>query len=91
MSELMQNSYNEMSKEDKEILFEKIKEPLNEYDAKIQEDTNKTIIHKISIVKNKIQYVAKGSVPGRLPNQFSMDEKGDRFRVATTTEYYIQH
>jgi uncharacterized secreted protein with C-terminal beta-propeller domain len=32
-----------------------------------------------------------GSVPGRLLNQFSMDQSGDRFRVATTTEYYTQY
>ena len=91
ISELMQKSYNQMDKNDKEELFEKIREDLNEYDAKIQEDTRKTIIHKISIDEDKIEYVAKGSVPGRLLNQFSMDENGDRFRVATTTEYYIQH
>ena len=91
ISELMQKSYNQMDKNDKERLFEKIREALNEYDAKIQEDTRKTIIHKISIDEDKIEYVAKGSVPGRLLNQFSMDENGDRFRVATTTEYYIQH
>jgi len=91
ISELMQKSYNEMSKDAKEKLFDKIREALNEYDAKIQEETRKTIIHKISIDEDKIEYVAKGSVPGRLLNQFSMDERGDRFRVATTTEYYIQH
>lgn len=91
ISELMQNSYNEMDKADKEELFEKIREALNEYDAKIQEENRKTIIHKISIDEDKIEYVAKGVVPGRLLNQFSMDESGDRFRVATTIEYYIQH
>ncbi|RMW33787.1 MAG: copper amine oxidase, partial [Nitrosopumilus sp.] len=91
ISELMQNSYNEMDKADKEELFEKIREALNEYDAKIQEENRKTIIHKISIDEDKIEYVAKGTVPGRLLNQFSMDESGDRFRVATTIEYYIQH
>ena len=91
ISELMQKSYNQMDKNEKEELFEKIREALNEYDAKIQEDTRKTIIHKISIDEDKIEYVAKGSVPGRLLNQFSMDENGDRFRVVTTTEYYIQH
>jgi uncharacterized secreted protein with C-terminal beta-propeller domain len=91
ISELMQKSYNAMDKNDKEKLFEKIREALNEYDAKIQEETRKTIIHKISIDEDKIEYVAKGSVPGRLLNQFSMDESGDRFRVATTEEYYIQH
>ncbi len=91
ISELMQKSYNEMNKNDKEVLFEKIREALNEYDTKIQEDIRKTIIQKISINEDKIEYVAKGSVPGRLLNQFSMDESGDRFRVATTTEYYTQY
>ena len=91
ISELMQKSYNIMDKKDKETLFEKIREALNEYDAKIQEESRKTIIHKISIDEDKIEYVAKGSVPGRLLNQFSMDQNGDRFRVATTTEYYTQY
>jgi uncharacterized secreted protein with C-terminal beta-propeller domain len=91
ISELMQNSYNDMDKQEKEELFEKIREALNEYDAKIQEDIRKTIIHKISIDEDKIEYVAKGTVPGRLLNQFSMDESGDRFRVATTSEIYTQY
>jgi len=91
ISELMQKSYNEMDKNDKEELFEKIKEALNEYDTKIQEETRKTIIHKISIDEGEIEYVAKGTVPGRLLNQFSMDQSGDRFRVATTTEIYTQY
>ncbi|MCJ8306193.1 MAG: beta-propeller domain-containing protein [Nitrosopumilus sp.] len=91
ISELMQNSYNEMDKNEKEKLFEKIKKALNEYDVKIQEDTRKTIIHKISIDKEKIEYVTKGIVPGRLLNQFSMDQSGDRFRVATTIEIYTQY
>jgi len=80
-----------MNKNEKEELFEKIKNALNKYDVKIQEDTRKTIIHKISIDGEKIQYVAKGEVPGRLLNQFSMDQSGDRFRVATTTEIYTQY
>lgn len=91
ISEIMQKSYNTMDKNDKETLFEKIREALNEHDAKIQEDIRKTIIHKISIDEDKIEYISKGSVPGRLLNQFSMDENGDRFRVATTTEYYTQY
>ena len=91
ISELMQKSYNKMDKKSKETLFEKIKDALNEYDKKIQEDTRKTIIHKISIDDDKIEYVAKGTIPGRLLNQFSMDENGDRFRVATTTEIYTQY
>ena len=90
ISELMQDSYNKMSQSQKEKLFDDIQNALVEYDRKIHEDSLKTIIHKISIDEENLKYVTKGSVPGRLLNQFSMDENGDRFRVATTKEYYSQ-
>jgi len=41
-------------------------------------------IHRIAIGEGKIQYGAKGTVPGHLLNQFSMDEYGGYLRVATT-------
>ena len=91
ISEVLQDSYNQMSQNQKETLFEKIKKALSDYDTKIQQESLKTIIHKISIDGDKLEYQAKGSVPGRLLNQFSMDESNDRFRVATTTEYYSQY
>ena len=91
ISEVLQDSYNQMSQSQKENLFEKIRKALADYDAKIQQESLKTIIHKISIDGDKLEYQAKGSVPGRLLNQFSMDENNDRFRVATTTEYYSQY
>lgn len=90
ISELMQDSYNHMAQNQKEKLFNSIREALSEYDRKIHEDSLKTIIHKISMDGKNLDYIAKGSVPGRLLNQFSMDENGDRFRVATTKEYYSQ-
>ncbi|MDH3611193.1 MAG: beta-propeller domain-containing protein [Nitrosopumilus sp.] len=91
ISEVLQDSYNQMAQSQKETLFDKIREALAEYDSRIQEESRKTIIHKISIDEDKLEYVAKGSVPGRLLNQFSMDENDDRFRVATTVEYYTQY
>ena len=90
IEDLMQNSYNKMTQNQKEKLFDDIREALSEYDRKIHEDSLKTIIHKISIDGENLKYVTKGSVPGRLLNQFSMDENDDRFRVATTKEYYSQ-
>ena len=90
ISELLQDSYNHMNQNQKEKLFDSIREALSEYDRKIHEDSLKTIIHKISMDGINLDYVAKGSVPGRLLNQFSMDENDDRFRVATTKEYYSQ-
>lgn len=45
-----------------------------------------TIIHKISINTGNVTYVAQGEVPGRILNQFSMDEYNGYFRIATTVD-----
>jgi uncharacterized secreted protein with C-terminal beta-propeller domain len=44
-----------------------------------------TNIHKISIQNGEIEYFSNGWVPGRILNQFSMDEHEGYFRIATTT------
>ncbi len=92
VSELLQDTYNSMSEGDKNQLFAKIQESLEEYDARIQKETLKTVIHKIEINSDGlINYVSRGEVPGRLLNQFSMDEHGERFRVATTSEFWSRY
>jgi uncharacterized secreted protein with C-terminal beta-propeller domain len=45
-----------------------------------------TVIHRISIINGTIEYGAKGEVPGRLLNQFSLDEFEGFLRVATTSQ-----
>lgn len=44
----------------------------------------KTLINKISITDGEISYITQGEVPGRILNQFSMDEHNGYFRIATT-------
>jgi len=44
-----------------------------------------TMVYKINVDGSSISYVAEGSVPGRVLNQFSMDEHGGYFRIATTS------
>ncbi len=46
----------------------------------------RTIIHRFAIERGKIDYKAMGEVPGRLLNQFSLDEHAGNLRVATTVE-----
>lgn len=48
------------------------------------ENTEATVIHKISLDEGTVSYVAQGEVPGRVLNQFSMDEYNSFFRIATT-------
>jgi inhibitor of cysteine peptidase len=51
----------------------------------IRSSDERTSIHRISIEGGEMEYVASGEVPGMVLNQFSMDEDGGYFRVATTT------
>jgi len=55
----------------------------NIYIATCRSDT--TVLHRIMIDEGVIAYVAEGSVPGYVLNQFSMDEHGGYFRIATTS------
>jgi len=48
------------------------------------ETMEQTIIHKVSVKGSQLEYSAMGQVPGRLLNQFSMDEFEGNFRIATT-------
>ena len=48
----------------------------------------KTAIHRIHIDDGVIELDGSGEVPGRLLNQFSMDEHQGYFRVATTTDHF---
>lgn len=43
-----------------------------------------TIINKISVDKGNINIASVGKIPGHINNQFSMDEKDDVLRVAST-------
>lgn len=43
-----------------------------------------TVINKIAVNNGEIKVEGSGKVPGQIINQFSMDENGDNFRIATT-------
>lgn len=49
-----------------------------------ENETPKTTIHRAKIDEDSITFVAAGEVPGQILNQFSMDENGNYFRIATT-------
>lgn len=46
--------------------------------------SSNTTIHKIRLQDGRVTYLAEGEVPGWVLNQFSMDESGGYFRIATT-------
>jgi len=51
----------------------------------LQVEGESTVIYRIHVEGPKIESKASGEVPGRVLNQFSMDEYNGYFRIATTT------
>ncbi len=88
--EVLQEMYNSMNEKEVESLIEEIRDAQDEYWAKMAEQRDRTVIHKINIDEGKIEYDTKGEVPGSLLNQFSLDEFEGNLRVATTTSYWTR-
>ena len=56
-----------------------------EYDENFKIQNSNTEILKFKLNKGKIEFQVEGVVDGIVNNQFSMDENGEFFRIATTT------
>jgi len=59
---------------------------LNNIYITFTKEGEKTLVYRIHIEGEEIECMAEGEVPGYVLNQFSMDEYGDHFRIATTTQ-----
>ena len=58
---------------------------LNNIYITFHELSQQTSVYRIQIENRNMKWEAKGNVPGRELNQFSMDEHNNSFRIATTT------
>lgn len=79
---------NSLSSSDQTALNAQIEANLAQKITEKAKDMEKTVIHKIGINGNQISYLAMGEVAGQVLNQFSMDESGNYFRIATTRSQY---
>lgn len=73
------NSLNESQRND---LIQKIYKKYEE-NRESRKNYETTAVHKFALGE-KIEYLGKGEVPGRVLNQFSLDEFNGFFRIATT-------
>lgn len=48
-------------------------------------DNARTAVYRFALKDGALSFTGKGSVPGRILNQFSMDEHGKYLRIATTS------
>lgn len=63
----------------------KLEDKAFDFFKEIQKEQEMTVIHRIGVDGLDIESQAQGEVPGRILNQFSMDEFDGNFRIATTT------
>jgi len=82
---IMQNYAESLDAEARLKLQNDFQDKMKKFEEMISKETEKTVIHKVSIDKNSIEHTAQGEVPGTVLNQFSMDEYNGNFRIATTT------
>jgi inhibitor of cysteine peptidase len=73
-----------LSTEEQSKIEEELQNKIKEKYKNLAEELEKTVIHKIAINKNKLEYKNYGEVTGQTLNQFSMDENNGFFRIATT-------
>jgi uncharacterized secreted protein with C-terminal beta-propeller domain len=85
ISVIVERYLTSLSDEDEKEVEKELSREMQKKYADISKELEKTVIHKIAIDKNKIEYQNFGEVTGAVLNQFSMDEdeKGN-FRIATT-------
>lgn len=90
ISSILEETYNRMNEKEKKDYLANVGKAVQEYEARIAQERERTVIHKIGIDRGNIDYRTKGEVPGTLLNQFSMDESGNYFRVATTSQFWTK-
>ncbi|GFO96398.1 copper amine oxidase-like protein [groundwater metagenome] len=88
ISSIMEDTYNNMTENEKQDYAMNVQKAVEEYETKLAQERDRTVIQKININKGDIEYNTKGEVPGSMLNQFSMDESGEHFRVATTSQIW---
>lgn len=87
ISLIFERYYSSLGDEERKSLKEESEAKIKERYESISREKQKTLVHKISINKGRLKYESKGDVPGRVLNQFAMDENADGyFRIATTVD-----
>jgi inhibitor of cysteine peptidase len=84
-----------LSQDEQTKLQEDLQAAMKKKYEDISKELEKTIIHKIAIKGDKVEYQTSGEVTGNVLNQYSMDENNGYFRIATTKSrtwlpYYLQ-
>jgi len=81
---IIQKYSKSLSEEQDKQTEKELEDKIRQKYADISKELEKTVIHKIAINKDSLKYQTVGEATGAILNQFSMDENGEYFRIATT-------
>jgi uncharacterized secreted protein with C-terminal beta-propeller domain/DNA-binding HxlR family transcriptional regulator len=85
VQQALQDYYATLSPEDGAVAAKALEERYQAVYAELAKEYERTVVHRIAIDSGSITYAASGEAPGVVLNQFSMDETGGYFRIATTS------
>jgi inhibitor of cysteine peptidase len=84
ISQILLAHINGLSNDEQDNWQKQLEEKIKQKYSDLSKELEKTLIYKVSIKDNKIEYKTSGEVTGTVLNQYSMDEKDGNFRIATT-------
>lgn len=84
VSSIIDGYLSSLSTDDQAAIQASIDEGLKQKLTEQAANMEKTVIYKVGINGKNLEYRGLGEVNGQVLNQFSMDENGDYFRIATT-------
>ena len=84
IGQLIQKYQMTLPQAEQENLQKELEAKMKQKYTDISKELEKTVIHKIAIDKDSLKYQTVGEAAGAVLNQFSMDENGEYFRIATT-------
>jgi len=85
IGKILMNYTESLGPEQGAIFMQNLQGKTEEFYLKISKEMENSVVHRVSISNGNIEYAAGGAFPGRVLNQFSMDENQGFFRVASTT------
>ena len=81
---MLDNYVSSLSADEQKTLNDELKNLIVSRHPNLRDELETTVIYKLAIQDGIIQPENEGSIPGRVLNQFSMDENNGYLRVATT-------
>ncbi|MBI4021468.1 MAG: beta-propeller domain-containing protein [Candidatus Aenigmarchaeota archaeon] len=85
MSDVLNEHLQSLAPGEQQALQQQVAEATQVVWERLAEETDKIVIQRLALADGRVTPAATGEVPGHPLNQFSMDQSGATFRIATTS------